>query len=92
MAARHRKNPQIERTTEERLGVRINPHLFRDIAATSIASEIPEDVGIVRPVLGHASLDSGMRFYNQGQSIGAAREFQALLATFRTPPSEGMTI
>jgi integrase len=89
-AARVRE--RIERITEERLGRHINPHLFRDIAATSIASEIPEHVGIVRPVLGHASLDSGMRFYNQGRSNGAAGEYQALLATFRTPPSEGMTI
>lgn len=74
---------RLKRVTEERLGRRLNPHIFRDIAATSIVSEIPDDVGIVKDVMGHASLESGMKFYNQAQTIGAARSYQTILAGFR---------
>lgn len=74
---------RIQRMTLTRLNRRINPHLFRDIAATSIASEIPQDVGITKIVLGHSDLRSGQRFYNQARSIGAATKLQDVLAGFR---------
>lgn len=63
---------------------RINPHLFRDIAATSIATEIPEDVGIVRSVLGHSDMRTGERFYNQARSVSVSLAYQAALNRFRS--------
>lgn len=75
---------RIERHTLARFGKRINPHLFRDIAATSIATEIPKDVGIVRSVLGHADTRSGERFYNQARSVSVSLAYQAALDRFRS--------
>lgn len=70
---------RIERETERQFGRPINPHLFRDIAATSTALEIPEDIGIVRTILGHSSARSGERFYNQAKSVKASLAHQAAL-------------
>ncbi len=55
------------RHTRERFGFPVNPHRFRDCAATSIAIEAPEHVGIILPVLGHARATTGERYYNQAQ-------------------------
>lgn len=62
--------------TRKHLGQAINPHLFRDCAATSIAIELPGQVGIIRPVLGHTNGVTGQRYYNQARSLEAARAFQ----------------
>jgi integrase len=67
---------RITRLTERHLGHHINPHLFRDCAATSIAIELPSQVGIIRPVLGHTNGITGQRYYNQARTLGAARTFQ----------------
>lgn len=62
--------------TRARFGHVINPHLFRDSAATSIAVEDPEHVLIVRSVLGHASLDASERYYMHAQMLEASRRYQ----------------
>jgi integrase len=74
---------RIERQTLKRFGAPINPHLFRDIAATSIATEVPYDVGIIQTVLGHASQGTGARYYNQARSLSASRAHQNVLERFR---------
>lgn len=75
---------RIQRQALRRFGKRINPHLFRDIAATSIATELPADAGIIRSVLGHASLRTGERFYNQARSVAAGTAYHAALDIFHT--------
>lgn len=62
---------KIEKRTREAFGHAINPHLFRDCAATTIAVEDPEHVRIIKSILGHASLETGERYYNQAQSLTA---------------------
>lgn len=74
---------RIEHITELRLGRRINPHLFRDIAATGIVSELPDDVGIILDVLSHRSFETGMKHYNQAEMLPPLRAFQDILAGFR---------
>jgi len=69
--------------TRARFGRRVNPHLFRDCAATSIAVEVPEAVGIIAPVLGHASARTGERHYNQARSMVAGRAYLDVIASFR---------
>ncbi len=64
----------------------VNPQLFRDCAATSIAIEAPDHVGIIMPVLGHARATTGERYYNQARSLEAARRFQAVIDGFRNEP------
>ena len=61
----------------------INPHLFRDCAATTIAIEDPEHVRIASQILGHRSAATTERYYNQAQTIDAARRYQDFLVALR---------
>ncbi len=74
---------QIRRHTEVAFGVSINPHLFRDICATSIAIEDPEHVRMVAAILGHTSLATSERHYNQAQTLEASRRHQASVEVTR---------
>jgi integrase/recombinase XerD len=69
--------------TAARLGRRINPHLFRDCAATSIAVEDPDHVQITAGVLGHSSLSTSERHYNHAESLQAARRYQGRIQELR---------
>jgi integrase/recombinase XerD len=80
--------------TKAGLGVSINPHLFRDCAATTVACEDPAHVGISTCLLGHASTATTDKFYNQASSLSASRVYQEMLTRQRivlrpstTPPS-----
>lgn len=69
--------------TKAAFGVAVNPHLFRDAAATSIAIHNPANVGTTRHVLGHASPRTGQEYYNQARSIEASVSLNAALARRR---------
>jgi site-specific recombinase XerD len=71
---------RIKRHTEAVFGQSLSPHLFRDCAATSIAIDTPLHVRDSQHVLGHGSLATTERYYNQAQSIEAARHWQQTLA------------
>lgn len=70
--------------TRECFGRSINPHSFRDVAATSIAIEDPGHVGIVTTILGHSNPKTAETFYNQAGSLEAARSHQAVVQLLRT--------
>ena len=61
----------------------MNPHLFRDAAATSIAIEDPSHVGSTKSVLGHSSLRTSERHYNQARSTEATAAYQSRVTTLR---------
>lgn len=65
---------KIEERTKARFGHAINPHLFRDCAATSIAIEDPEHVRIIMSILGHTSLEraSGSTIRRRACQLNAA--------------------
>jgi integrase len=69
--------------TREGLGQAVNPHLFRDCAATSIAIDDPAHVGIASRLLGHRSGSTTERFYNQARSVEASRLMQKFLLARR---------
>ncbi len=71
------------RRTKTAFGVAINPHLFRTIAATTIAREAPAQLPIARDLLTHASLGTTMLHYAQAQALVAGREYGAALARLR---------
>ena len=71
------------RRTETAFGTAINPHLFRDIAATTIAREAPENLAVARDLLTHANVETTLRHYAQAQTIEAARKFTAAIDQFR---------
>ena len=74
---------RIRIRTQIRFGRSINPHLFRDSAATSIAIEDPENVHIVRSILGHTTLRSGERYYIHAQTLEASRHYQRRILELR---------
>jgi integrase len=77
----------ITRRTRQAFGTAVNPHLFRDCAATTIALRAPEQIGVARDLLGHSSLTTTERHYNQARSIDASRLLARVLARHRTTPS-----
>jgi integrase/recombinase XerD len=72
------------RLTEELFGQRINPHLFRDCAASALATEDPEHILAIARILGHASIDTTMRHYNQSQMVAAADIYHQVMNDLRT--------
>lgn len=79
---------RISARTRARFGHAVNPHLFRDCAATSIAVTDPAHVGIIMPVLGHADHRTGERFYNQASGLEASRAWLNVMEML-TSPDEG---
>ena len=69
--------------TRERFGHSINPHLFRDAAATSVAIEDPVHIGIVAAILGHSTFRTAEKYYNQATSLEAARKYQVTVRAYR---------
>jgi site-specific recombinase XerD len=74
---------RISKVTRARFGHVINPHLFRDSAATSIAVEDPESVHITRSILGHGTLLTSEQHYNHAQSLEALRQYQRRILELR---------
>ncbi len=74
---------RITALTRDAFGVAINPHLFRDCAATSVAIDDPEHVHISAALLGHASLKTTQRHYDQSRMLSAGRRYQNELLALR---------
>lgn len=79
---------RITKVTKRAFGKALNPHLFRDCAATTIAIEDPDHVRIGATILGHASLKTTERHYNHATSLEAGRQFQDSLIELRKEMSE----
>ena len=69
----------IRKHTREAFGVAINPHLFRDAAATTLAIADPENVRVAAPLLGHRTFTTTERYYQQAKSFEAHRQYIAAL-------------
>jgi integrase len=74
----------IKRVTRAAFGTAVWPHLFRDCLFTSLAVEQPELIGIGPALLGHSSLATGQKHYNQARMIEASRLYTAALLEVRT--------
>src|SRR4051794_15704894 len=68
----------ICRRTKAYFGHSVNPHLFRDGAATFCALNAPESLGSASALLGHAGPKS-LKHYNQAGSIIAGRRLAKIL-------------
>lgn len=76
---------QVRAHTKAAFGQPINPHLFRDCAATAIATTVPEEVGLILPVLGHSTLATSERHYNHAQMLDAGERYQETIASLERP-------
>ena len=69
----------IAAATKRSLGVALNPHIFRDCAATTVAFKAPEEVMIIMTILGHSSLRTSQRHYNHATTVAASKRHQAII-------------
>nr|WP_283949934.1 site-specific integrase [Limobrevibacterium gyesilva] len=80
---------RIVATTRARFGRGINPHFFRDCAATSIAHDDPGHIRMAAPLLGHRTFATTDRYYIQSSTRRATLWWQdhviALRANFDEP-------
>ena len=74
---------RIRARTKAAFGDAINPHLFRDAAATTMAVADPEHVRIAAPLLGHSSFGTTERYYRQSRAQMSHRAFIELLAELK---------
>lgn len=74
---------RIMARTRAAFGHPINPHLFRDCAATTTAIEDPAHVRIAAPLLHHRSFATTEKYYNQAQGLEASRAVQHCLLSLR---------
>ncbi|WP_425045257.1 tyrosine-type recombinase/integrase [Primorskyibacter sp. S87] len=74
---------ELPKVTATHLGVELRPHAFRHIAATSIAEFDPEHVGIIRDLLGHATMKTAEKYYNRAGSISSCNALQKVVAGYR---------
>lgn len=62
--------------TRRVFGRALRPHAFRHIAATSIATYAPEHVGMIKDILGHATLRMAEQHYNRATAVEASAKLQ----------------
>lgn len=74
---------RIIKVTKRAFGVSINPHLFRDCAATTIAIDDPEHVGTAAHVLGHNDPRTTEKHYIQANSLAAGRRLRKSVDALR---------
>lgn len=78
-----RVSERIVKRTAARFGNAINPHTFRRIAATAIATTTPENITDVARVLGHSSLRTSEKHYIRSRMVDAGRAYQATVKVRR---------
>ena len=74
---------QIEKHTKAAFGLSVSPHLFRDVAATSISVDNPKHIGDAALVLGHADHKTTEKHYIHARSLEASRRHAQTLAHLR---------
>ena len=78
---------QIMKRTKAALGVGISPHLFRDCAATTLATYCPEQVLVVAGLLGHSDLRAIHNHYIHAQTMKAGKAHQNTITALRRTAS-----
>jgi len=74
---------RIRTVSLREFGIKLNPHAFRDGAATALAIEDPKHVLAATAILDHKDPKCTERYYNQARTIDSARQFQANLINIR---------
>jgi integrase len=74
---------QVKARTKAAFGVEINPHLFRDIVATYIATHTPEQADDIALVLAHSTQKTSERHYNHAGRLQATERLQQVVEAKR---------
>jgi hypothetical protein len=75
---------QVSRLTSLRFGQSMTPHLFRDAAATTIATQIPETIRMAPLILGNRGQESIEVHYNLALRADADLRYNAVLDAFES--------
>lgn len=75
---------QITKRVGAYLGIPVNPHLFRHIAAKLYLDRRPGEYALVSRLLNHKSVATTMRAYTGTETVSAARHYQDLVQSLRT--------
>jgi integrase len=78
----------VKKRARAAFGRSVNPHLFRDCAATSLAIEDPARVRIAAQVLGHGTSATTERHYNLARGQEAAESCHQTLDGLRGKKAE----
>lgn len=73
----------LARLTKREFGVTLRPHAFRHIAATTIAEKNAAEAGIIRDVLGHATIRTSEIYYNRAGMRQATTRLQEVVDAVR---------
>jgi site-specific recombinase XerD len=76
---------RIRARTREAFGEAINPHAFRHAAATTVAIADPANVRVAAPLLGHRTLTTTEKYYQQASAQEAHRSFIEVLEDLKGP-------
>lgn len=77
---------RIVKVTGKAFGQPVNPHLFRDCAATTVAIAAPDQVQDVSAVLGHGDPSTANHYYNQARALDAGRRYSGIIDRYRQVP------
>lgn len=72
----------ITTRTRTAFGQSVNPHLFRDCAATSVAVDTPENIRLIHHLIGN-SFATMQKHYNQARSIEASAKLNSAVEKLR---------
>jgi integrase len=73
----------ICRQTRKRFGEHVSPHLFRDAAASTLATEAPDVVRIAAPLLGHRSFQTTEKYYRKAKAQAGHSRYIAAISKLR---------
>ena len=79
----------VRARTGAAFGAAINPHLFRDAAATTLAVEDPAHVRVAAPLLGHRNFATTEKYYQQATALEAQRSFLDVIEGLKGGGTDG---
>ena len=66
---------RIRERTKVKFGAALNPHLFRDAAATTLAITDPAHVRLAAPLLNHKTFSTTEKYYQQAKTYEAHQAY-----------------
>jgi site-specific recombinase XerD len=78
----------VRRLTQQNFAEPMSMHDFRRAAATSLAIEAPDKIGLATGLLQHSKADTTGRHYNLAGSAGASRRFKQALSNRKNRPTQ----
>jgi integrase len=78
---------QVSETVRERIGLEVNFHLFRHIAAKLFLDARPGQYEVVRRLLGHKRIETTVAFYAGAETAAAVRHYDNHILERRQRPA-----